>query len=640
MRVGQLVGDRYRLEDPVDDEGRGEVWFAADEQLGRRVVLKRGGAIGERPRLLGVARAQARATHPHVVTLYGVEFIETGPDAGCWLVMEYVTGGSLEKQPRMAPERAALIGAQIASALGALHANGVVHCDVKPANVVITDDGTPKLTDFDSAQRTGSNETISPDRPLSYTPDYAAPEVVNGSPEPRSDVYSLAAMLYKAVTGVPHDEVDGADGADGGGGAGGTADPDGEDAASLREWKVSQGVLRRERDTGPLAAPLEAMLRRRPDRRPDAAEARRLLQEAAGRRRWTRRLALPGAARRYPRATAAAGTALVTAVALAAAWFWWLGPDRDDDDPGAAPGGGKAQAGSVIGDPRTMDPCSLTDPGEFARFGRGAEWDRDYGNFDRCDVLVYPQGPDGEHIDVQVQFDSGPSPESPAPVRTFGGIGIIEEPPEGRECARALVLPDEADSDVSIWIYVDGGDARGYGGVGTLCDMADVAARTASETLGRARAENRTVPRRDPPAADVSLLWLDACRLLDARALEIVPGIDAGDPDVGFGNWDCDWYSTTRDIEVQLRYDRDQPLSGEDGKVTVLAGRDTVVSPEYDGEDTCTVRVEYREYPDENGQKAVELLYLTLDGDDESPDDLCGMATRLAETAAGELPKL
>ncbi|WP_258563661.1 hypothetical protein [Streptomyces phytophilus] len=137
-----------------------------------------------------------------------------------------------------------------------------------------------------------------------------------------------------------------------------------------------------------------------------------------------------------------------------------------------------------------------------------------------------------------------------------------------------------------------------------------------------------------------SLLWLDACRLLDARALEIVPGIDAGDPDVGFGNWDCDWYSTTRDIEVQLRYDRDQPLSGDDGRVTMLAGRDAVVSPEYDGEDTCTVRVEYREYPDENGQKAVELLYLTLDGDDESPDELCGIATRLAETAAGELPKL
>ncbi|MEO3765975.1 serine/threonine-protein kinase [Streptomyces sp. B8F3] len=621
--MGRLVGDRYRLEELIGDEGRGEVWFAADEQLGRRVVLKRGGAIGERPRLLGVARAQARATHPHVVTLYGVEFIESGPDAGCWLVMEHVTGGSLEKQPRMAPEKAARIGAQIASALAALHANGVVHCDVKPANVVITDDGTPKLTDFDSAQRTGSNETISPDRPLSYTPDYAAPEVVNGSPVPRSDVYSLAAMLYKAVTGVPHDEDDGD-----------------EDESTLREWKVSQGVLRRERDTGPLAAPLEAMLRRRADRRPDAAEARRLLEEAAGQRRWARRFAFLGTPRRHPRASVAAGTALVAAAALAGAWFWWLTPDRDDDEPGRQPGDGKPHAGSVIGDRRTMDPCALTDPGEFARFGQSVERDRDYGNFDRCDVLVYPQGEDGEHIDVQVEFDAGPAPESPAPVRTFGGIGIIEGPQEGDECARALVLPDEADSDVSIWIYVDGGAARDYGGIGTLCDMADIAARTASETLGKARTEKRTVPRRDPPAADVSLLWLDACRLLDARALEIVPGVDAGDPDVGFGNWDCDWYSTTRDIEVQLRYDRDQPLSGEDGRVTMMAGRDAVVSPAYDGEDTCTVRVEYREYPDENGQKAVELLYLTLDGDDESPDELCGMATQLAETAARELPRI
>lgn len=629
MRVGQLVGDRYRLEELIGDEGRGELWLAEDGQLGRRVVLKRGGGTGDRPRLLGVARAQAKATHPHVVTLYGVEFVDSGPDAGCWLVMEHVTGGSLDKQPRMAPEKAARTGAQIASALAALHANGVVHCDVKPANVVITDDGTPKLTDFDSAQRTGSSETISPDRPLSYTPDYAAPEVAGGSPVPRSDVYSLAAMLYKTVTGVPHDEEDG-DGR--------------EDDATLREWKVSHGVLRRERDTGPLAAPLDAMLRRRPDQRPDAATARRLLEEAAGQRGWARRLAfLTAPRRRYPRATAAAGTALVTAVALTAAWFWWLAPAADDDvgrPPGTAPSDGKPGDGSVIGDQRTMDPCSLTDPGEFARFGESVERDRDYGNFDRCDVLVYPQGDDGEHIDVQVEFDSGPAPESPAPVRTFGGIGIIEEPQEGDECARALVLPDEADSDVSIWIYVDGGDAQYSGGTDTLCAMADVAARTASETLGKARAEDRTVPRRKPPAPEVSLLWLDACRLLDARALEVVPGVDAGDPDVGFGNWDCDWYSTTRDIEILLRYDRDQPLTGDDGTATRLAGRDAVVSPEYDGEDSCTVRVEYREYPDENGQKAVELLYLTLDGDDEAPDELCAMATELARTAAGELPKL
>ncbi|WP_344292728.1 serine/threonine-protein kinase, partial [Streptomyces synnematoformans] len=267
MRVGQLVGDRYRLEELIGDEGRGEVWLAEDGQLGRRVVLKRGGGTGDRSRLLGVARAQAKATHPHVVTLYGVEFVDSGPDSGCWLVMEHVTGGSLDRQSPMAPEQAARIGAQIARALEALHANGVVHCDVKPANVVITDDGTPKLTDFDSAQRTGSSETISPDRPLSYTPDYAAPEVVNGSPVPRSDVYSLAAMLYKAVTGVPHDEGDG-DGR--------------EDDATLRGWKVSHGVLRRERDTGPLAAELGVLLRRRPDQRPDAAGARRLLEEAAG----------------------------------------------------------------------------------------------------------------------------------------------------------------------------------------------------------------------------------------------------------------------------------------------------------------------------------------------------------------------
>ncbi|MQA85580.1 MAG: protein kinase [Streptosporangiales bacterium] len=186
-----------------------EVWIAHDAAEGRDVVLKRARLTGNGQGALGRLQAAARALdrlkgHPHVVALYETRHVEEGEAAGFWLVVEYGSGGSLDQQPRMRPEQAARIGAQIADALTALHAEGIVHCDVKPGNVVLTGDGTAKLTDFDSAYRVAGRVTVTPNAPLSYTPDYAAREIARGNiPIPESDVFSLAATLHALVAGKP-----------------------------------------------------------------------------------------------------------------------------------------------------------------------------------------------------------------------------------------------------------------------------------------------------------------------------------------------------------------------------------------------------------------------------------------------------
>ncbi|MCX4910871.1 protein kinase [Streptomyces sp. NBC_00878] len=115
-----------------------------------------------------------------------------------------MAGGSLDRQPPMSPVRAARIGAQLADASTALHEAGIVHCDVKPANVGRTRRGTAKLLDFGAAYRVGGTETITANGPFSFTPDYAAPELVRGNvPRPASAVFCLATTLYALVTSSP-----------------------------------------------------------------------------------------------------------------------------------------------------------------------------------------------------------------------------------------------------------------------------------------------------------------------------------------------------------------------------------------------------------------------------------------------------
>ncbi|PAK26138.1 hypothetical protein CJD44_12080 [Streptomyces sp. alain-838] len=217
MRSGDRFADRYVLKEVIGAGRGGDVWLAHDTVVGQDVALKPERADGESDtavrRLLGEPRAMAKFRgHPHVVTLFDVVTVpqdEDGAGAGggvggptYWFVMEYVTGGGLDRRPAVSPRRAARIGAQLADALTALHESGVVHCDVKPANIGLTRQGDAKLLDFGAAYRIGGTETITVNGPFSFTPDYAAPELARGNvPRPASDVFCLAATLHALVTG-------------------------------------------------------------------------------------------------------------------------------------------------------------------------------------------------------------------------------------------------------------------------------------------------------------------------------------------------------------------------------------------------------------------------------------------------------
>jgi hypothetical protein len=125
--------------------------------------------------------------------------------------------------------------------------------------------------------------------------------------------------------------------------------------------------------------------------------------------------------------------------------------------------------------------------------------------------------------------------------------------------------------------------------------------------------------------------------LLDSKALKLIPGVDASQPDRSFGNWRCGWDSTTTDLEVDLYFDRDQPGS-TDGQPLKVGGRSAILSNENDGPDTCAVVIVFREYVDANGQDQDELVTMSVAGT-AKPGTLCGLATKLAEAAAPKLPK-
>ncbi|MFD4631011.1 protein kinase [Streptomyces sp. NPDC058284] len=209
---GQLLADRYRLTDLLGQGGMGAVWHAYDEQLGRDVAVKelrlpehlgaeeRANWIA---RLEREARAAARLKHPGIVTVYDRI---AGADGRPWIVMELVTGGSLDdllrQQGPLAPQHAVDIGRQVAAALSAAHQRGITHRDIKPANILI-EDGRAVLTDFGIAALEG-DATLTATGMIMGTPAFMAPEQVRGLPATAaSDLWSLGATLYTAVEGRP-----------------------------------------------------------------------------------------------------------------------------------------------------------------------------------------------------------------------------------------------------------------------------------------------------------------------------------------------------------------------------------------------------------------------------------------------------
>ena len=284
----ELIGGRYERLRPIGRGGMGTVWLARDTVLGRQVALKQigdfpGESEGETRRAMREARAAAALNHPNVVAVYDVTEHAGTP----WLVMEYVAGPTLSSAIRergpMTPKGAADLGAQLAGALAAAHRAGIVHRDVKPANVLIGG-GRPKLGDFGIA-RAGTDDQLTQTGLVTGTPSYMAPEVAVGNDHGEAaDVWALGATIYFAVEG--QDAHAG----------------QGNALATLRH--IATRPPRRPQRAGPLESVLADLLAHDPARRGTMAQAHRRLEViAAGgadTARPTRATAGPGPAQAQP----------------------------------------------------------------------------------------------------------------------------------------------------------------------------------------------------------------------------------------------------------------------------------------------------------------------------------------------------
>ncbi|MEV5809785.1 protein kinase domain-containing protein [Streptomyces parvulus] len=276
----RLVADRYLLVEPVGRGGMGTVWRATDQVLERVVAVKEmharpsGEGNEERwERARREALAVARITHPHVINVY--DFVRE--DDRAWLITEFIDGPSLAehvaRQGPLSPHRAAAVGEQLLDALGALHAVGVLHRDVKPANALLRPDGRVVLCDFGIATITGSDSLTVPGGILGSV-EYIAPERLSGGAVgAASDLFSLGSTLVALLTGR---------------------------SPFLRDTPAAtlHAVLHEPADIPDTAAELrdllQSLLRKEPEERPALAEASRALRGAADHapasgdtRRWT-----------------------------------------------------------------------------------------------------------------------------------------------------------------------------------------------------------------------------------------------------------------------------------------------------------------------------------------------------------------
>lgn len=261
----RLLAGRYRLGKVLGRGGMGTVWRAEDETLGRTVAVKElrfptNIDHEEKRRLitrtLREAKAIARIRNNSAVTVFDVVQEDDRP----WIVMELVEGKSLAEVIRedglLEPKRAAEVGLAVLDVLRSAHREGILHRDVKPSNVLISDDGRVVLTDFGIAQVEG-DPSITSTGMLVGAPSYISPERARGhKPGPAADLWSLGGLLYAAVEGAP---------------------PYDKGSAIATLTAVMTEPLEEPKNAGPLKDVIYGLLTKDPAQRLDDAGARAML---------------------------------------------------------------------------------------------------------------------------------------------------------------------------------------------------------------------------------------------------------------------------------------------------------------------------------------------------------------------------
>ena len=207
----RFVGNRYRIIRTLGSGGMADVYLAHDEVLHRDVALK---VLSPRyandeefvKRFKKEAQSAAALSHPNIVPIYDRGELEGGTH---YMTMEYVPGGTLKDRIRqegpLTPQEAVEVALQVAQALDTAHRSGLIHRDVKPHNILLTESGDAKVADFGIVRAVNATTTTSQNLILG-TAQYMSPEQARGEPvSPKSDLYSLGVVLYEMLTGeLPH----------------------------------------------------------------------------------------------------------------------------------------------------------------------------------------------------------------------------------------------------------------------------------------------------------------------------------------------------------------------------------------------------------------------------------------------------
>ncbi|MGH2452747.1 MAG: protein kinase domain-containing protein, partial [bacterium] len=201
MKTGTPLSNRYRIEEKLGEGGMGVVYKAHDTVLDRSVAIKilSPREVGDgAARLVREARSVARLDHPHIVAVYDAGEVEGHP----FIVMQLVSGKSL-RDTTVTVDQAVVFARQICQALDHAHSRGVIHRDIKPDNIMVTDGGIVKMMDFGLARSEGRTR-LTQTGMIVGTVAYMAPELVlRGEADGRSDLYSLGCVLYEVITGRP-----------------------------------------------------------------------------------------------------------------------------------------------------------------------------------------------------------------------------------------------------------------------------------------------------------------------------------------------------------------------------------------------------------------------------------------------------
>ncbi len=580
LREQALIAGRYRVERQIGAGGMGAVWLAIDQETAESVALKRAHGVQYERQLQREARIVRDIHHPRIVALHDV-VTHAGES---WLVMEYVPSRDLAAiiaaDGVLPVADVARIGAQVADALHVLHSNGIVHGDVSPGNILITESGDAKLTDFGVSRAIWSDGTMTTGGLVPGTPAYLAPEVARGDRRtPASDIFSLGATLYAALEGSSPL------------GAG--------DNPLTLVWRAASGHISAP-TAGPLGQSLSAMLQPEPARRPDAAAAAAALTTMDSRK--------PGAKRKRTVSIAAAAVVVVAVVStILATTVFSSSPPKN---------------AATIGDERTADPCALVDQLAVKQFG-STSISTDYGNFNRCDVLLSKGGND--LADVEVSLEAGPPPDRQKgdTTKRVGAITEVNSRGDGQQCDRLLLLRDGNYADVDAKLTSDQSM--------DVCKAATLEAEQVASVLNKG-----PVPRRKQPWPHGSLATVDACSLLDNNTLARIPGFPRNNADPDFAHWSCFWGNGS--VSGQVWYDHDYVLTSHDGQKVVLHGRTTFIVPRYDGDDSCTARIVFRSYVNADGSHRDELVDVEATGP-RPVNQLCNDVRTMASTVATRLPK-